>query len=311
MKSNANDELLHQNADSQNLLIAVKLFFAMWFVRYLIDPIETLSTVPLDYSIPVGVLQFTSPDFYQSLHSFWGLLILKVGICSCAISVWFPRIRNVAAIVGCVLLMIVNAVTRGFGHLNHAEIGPLLVTCILVAFMCQLKHGEYRSAEASKTASSGLILATLCFMLTYSFVGVARLIHGGIAFFSGETITNSMLRMSQQDWLLEIDLSSALVANSGLLFGLKIGTAIVTIFEAAAPLVLVSRLFRTSFLLLIPGFHLGAILIFKIDFVENIFAMVALLYVIPCLLESDHWLPACISQIKRLRLSQNKMAVGR
>ena len=213
-----------------------------------------------------------------------GILILV-----CCVGVWLPRFRRVAAPAGCVGILLVNAITRGYGHINHAEIGPLLVTGILTWFLWRLPKSQIAKPgnEPQPTASTGMVLATFCFAMTYCFVGIARLVYGGIELLAGETIPNAMLRMSHRDWLFDYNFSTLLITSPMFLLMLKLGTAAVTVFEIAAPFCLVSNRFRKLFLLFIPAFHLGAMLVFRINFLENVFTMLLFVNLTACLRYGD------------------------
>lgn len=282
---NVQEPMLHANATPRTLIFVLKFMFAMWFIRYLIDPVERLSDLPVHYTAPVSFMGWLSPQLYIAMHSFAGLVIIKSLLLAACIGVWIPKARRYCAVMGCLTIATINAITRGYGHINHAEISPLLVTIILTFFMMRLPKDQavLPGNQVSKESSTALILATLSFGLTYSFVGIARCVNGGIDLLAGQTIPNSMLRMSHHDWLLPINFSEWLIASPLLLLMLKLGTAVVTIFEACAPLCLISRKFRYAFLLMIPFFHLGAILIFKIDFIENVLTMILFLNLTPWL----------------------------
>ena len=281
--------LLHSDATPKTLIFMMKFVFAMWFVRFLFDPIERLSDFPVHYTAPVGLMGWMPEQLYVFSHSFVGLVIIKTAILASCIGVWMPATRRGAAAVGCLAIAIISHITRGFGHINHAEISPLLVTIVLTVFMLRLPKDQVvlPGSKTCKDSSFAMVFSTLCFTLTYSLVGLARLFNGGIELLSGPTIPNSMLQMSHHDWLLPINLSEFLIASPLLLLALKLGTAAVTIFEICAPLCLISRKFRYAFLATMPGFHLGAILIFKIDFVENVLMMILLLNLTAMLLQTS------------------------
>ena len=267
--------LLHSDAGPKTLVWMVKFMFAIWLVRYFVDPLPTLSELPVEYSAPVGMLKFVPTAIYEGMHSFFALGIIRYMIVLLCIGVWIPKIRLKAAISGCIMILIANTIVRGFGHVNHAEIAPWLVTAVLTFYMTRLTRDQIECPDNNPdpNASTAMVLATTVFAVTYSLVGAARLVNGGIGLFAGDSIVNSMLRMSHHDWLLEFNFAHVMVASPLMLLMLKLGTAAVTIFELAAPFCLISDRFRKAFLLFVPAFHLGAILIFKIDFIENVFTM--------------------------------------
>lgn len=278
-------QLLHSDATPRTLIFVLKFMFAMWFVRFLVDPVERLCELPVLYTLPVGPMGWLPVHVYFAAHTFTGLVVIKSVILAACVGVWIPQTRRSAAVVGCIAIAVISAITRGFGHINHAEISPLLITMVLTGFMLRLPKDQvlFPGNIRCTQSSTALVLSTLCFGLTYSFVGIARIVHGGIELLSGPTIPNSMLRMSHHDWLLPVNLAELLIASPFLLLVLKVGTAAVTVFELFAPFCLISRKFRYAFLALIPLFHLGAILIFKIDFIENVLAMILLLNLTPLL----------------------------
>ena len=104
--------VLHEDASSATLITFLKYFFAIWFLRYLFDPLYTLSELPLAYGYPTGWLAYMPLAWYEAIHSFWGLLILKIAILACCIGVWSQRWRLQSAIAGCVLITTANAITR-------------------------------------------------------------------------------------------------------------------------------------------------------------------------------------------------------
>jgi hypothetical protein len=263
----------------------LKYFFAIWFLRYLFDPLYTLSELPLAYGYPTGWLAYMPLAWYEAIHSFWGLLILKIAILACCIGVWSQRWRLQSAIAGCVLITTANAITRGFGHINHAELGPLLVTWVLTIFLTRLPKESIStpSTKPDQTAATGLITATLIISFVYSFVGIARVANGGIEFFVGDTLPNHMTQGSYSTWVLDHNISYWVKANPWMIVALKIGTVAVTVFEIAMPFCLVSRRLRFLTLLIMPGFHIGAILVFKVIFIEQALTMLLLINISPWL----------------------------
>lgn len=271
MRSSENT-LLHQDANPARLILILKLLFAMWVVRFLFDPFERISQLPPEFTAPVSFLKLLPPDLYTALHSFGGLLVIKLLIVGCGAGVWVPRFRMPCALFGCIFLTIACAITRGFGHVNHAEIGPLLVTWVLTIYALRIPIEQTirPDKQQNQLAATGLILATIIFMLCYAFAGIARLSWGGLQMLGGESITNRMVEMAYHDWRFEYNFADVVLAMPPVLFTLKLGTAVVTVIEIAAPFCLVSRKFRVLFLLIMPAFHLGTIVLFKIDFIENV-----------------------------------------
>ncbi len=277
--------LLHHDASSATLIFVLKFMFTMWLVRYAFDPLSQLSFLPIAYTNPVGWLNWLPLSLYQALFSFSGLLLLHSSILiSCAL-VWLPKFRLPGALLGCVLITTASAVTRSFGHINHAEIGPLLVTWIITIFALRLPIEVVRKPtnEQHCTASAGMVLATLVLMLVYAFVGIARLGNGGIDVMAGDSITNRLVHMAHRDWLFDYNFSNWVVSQPWKLLILKLGMAVVTVMEIAAPFSLINDRIRKLTLVLMPAFHFGVILLFKVVFIEQMLTLILLVNLTPCL----------------------------
>ena len=281
---NATPGLLHADASSATLVFYLKFFFAIWFIRYLLDPLPGLSDLPLEYANPVGPLQWIPLGWYQAIHSFWGLATLKFVILCCCIGVWFPRQRIVFAVVGCVSVTLAASIVRGFGHINHAEIGPILITWVLTLFCMRMPKDElrYTSTRKNSTASVAVITAAVVLGLVYAFVGIARLTNGGFELFLGDTIPRHVVKGSHSQWVLPHDLSWVR-EYPALIWQLKIGTLLVTLVEIATPFALISKRIRYVILLIMPAFHIGAILMFKVIFIEQMLSLVLLINISPWL----------------------------
>jgi hypothetical protein len=269
-------EFLHRDASPAAHVFFVKAFFAMWFVRFAFDPLQDLSELPLAYASPVGWLDMLPANINAAFHSYWGLLILKFGLLAACIGVFWGSTRKLAAFTGCCLVTVACAVTRGFGHIHHAEIGPLLATWVMVVFMLRLPSAFVRSPNymAHPSSSAGLVGAALTLALLYSFVGIHRLVVGGLDVFAGNTMTNHMIRAINFDWNIASDPGRIVLASPTLIFMVKIGTVLVTFVEISAPLCLIHRRLRLMTLAVIPAFHVGAILMFKIVFAEQLMALI-------------------------------------
>jgi hypothetical protein len=114
-------------------------------------------------------------------------------------------------------------------------------------------------------------------------VGIHRLVAGGLEVLAGDTITNHMIRAINFDWNFAFDPGRIVLASPTLIVLVKIGTALVTFVEISAPLCLIHRRLRLLTLAVIPAFHVGAILMFKIVFAEQIMALILFLNVSPWL----------------------------
>ena len=292
--------LLHANASSATYVFYLKACFTVWLVYFVLNPIQSLSELPLEYAVAIGWLAILPEFLLTAICSFAGLLTIRLLIISACIGVWFGKTRFVSTVIGTILITTVCTLTRGFGHINHAEIGPLLVTWVLMLFLWRMPRNTLQSPshEPNSTCAAGIVCATIVFTFVYAFVGIARLVSGGMTVLAGDSITNHLLRAQHSDWILSFDASSIVLASPILLLLLKLGTVAVSIVELSSPLSLVNRRIRLLMLSVMPGFHLGAMLLFKVFFIEQLFFMVLLVNVTPWLAKSASR-PSALSRVKQ------------
>ena len=277
--------VLHADATPARLHLYVKLLFAIWFARYLFDPLPLLSRLPLAYADGVGWLRLLPLRGMELLYSPAGLYAVKYGLLACCVGTWFARLRLPAALVGCVLLTTLNAIVRSFGHVNHSELGPLLVTWVLSLFLFRA-GGQWKSTllnpqhrwwhRPHPAAAMGLGTAVIVLGLVYAGVGLARIFGGGAELFTGETIGNHVLRASHSPWVAPWNFSRWVVGTPWLSAGLQLGTLAVTGVELLVPFSLVSTRIRWLIWAALPGFHIGAMFLFKVFFIEQILTLLLL-----------------------------------
>jgi len=286
--------MLHQDATPALLVFFARYMFTIWFLRYLFDPLPNLSLLPVEYTDPVGWVRILPGFLIVAIHSFWGLMAIKLTLLASCVGVWFRRTQSHSALVACVMLTTVNAIVRGFGHANHCEIAPLIVTWILSIFLFRIATRNEPNADArtetespvktaNTSAATGLMTATIALGLCYAFVGIARLVNGGFELFAGDTIIHHAYRASYNDWVLSYDFSQLITHYPWIGTQLKIGTFFVTLVEIAVPFALISRRIRWMVLLIMPAFHIGAMCMFKVIFVEQILTLFLLVNVGPIL----------------------------
>ena len=112
------------------------------------------------------------------------------------------------------------------------------------------------------------LLTTLC--VTYTLVGVYRLIHGGLDVFTSGSLTFWALRNSFQVLHPGWGLGWLLLRHPALSMVLNAGFPVVTTFEVLAPLCVVSRPFRTAFLAVMVPFHLCSWIFMEVFFWRNL-----------------------------------------
>jgi hypothetical protein len=121
-----------------------------------------------------------------------------------------------------------------------------------------------------------LVVSTFVFCATYSLVGIVRLTTQPLEIFASDTMLWSILKHSSRPWLIDFDAWRWIDAWPWLMPVVNVGFAISTVFEALAPLALLSAQFRRAFLVVIVGFHVSVIVLMELPFFHHLALLVLL-----------------------------------
>jgi hypothetical protein len=258
--------LLHQNANARALTAFRVYVFGLWFVAVLRDPLARLAALPSSYYEPVGALRLLPDAAHSALLSGTGLTALKVALLVALGLSLVPRLFRGAAPVAVLLLVVHQALVRGFGHVNHAEIVPLLAALTLAVFALL---PERKGGPGYNPYAVPLIAVALVAAVCYSMVGFYRLFQS-VSIFTGDSILNFLVSRSLRTSYYDLNLGELAASWPPAAVLLRAGFPLVTLVEALAPLVLVSRRFRWLFLGVMVPFHLLTILLMEVSFAENL-----------------------------------------
>jgi hypothetical protein len=180
----------------------------------------------------------------------------------------------VAAVLACCGLTAGQSIMRGFsGHIDHKDLVLLYAAWLLAILPWADALAKRRGLIPPKPytlegISVVAILAALC--LSYTLVGVYRLVHGGVEVFTSGSLTFWALRNSYQVTDPTWGLGRWLPQHPMLDRALNAGFPIVTMFEVLAPLALVSRTFRRVFLAVMVPFHVLSWMVMEVFFWKNL-----------------------------------------
>lgn len=123
-----------------------------------------------------------------------------------------------------------------------------------------------------------LQVATFVFLLTYSFIGVQRLLDGAPTVFFDQSMVWHIASTSERNGSFGFSLGYRfLEATPGARTVLAAGYLVSTYLEAFAPLALFFRRFRWVFVPFAVGFHLLNLLLLNIEFTLNVLVLLLLL----------------------------------
>lgn len=266
--------------------------FGLWFLIILFSPITSYSFLPEEIFKPLGIYRILFWVFGNKLSDFlfsYGFLLflktaLLAGTVFCAIGLKPFRLFAIPTVI---LLLTADLITKGFnGFTNHAEMALLYSAIVLIFFpaadafsISKIKQEEYSNGDRYRYLLPVFIIsATIC--LAYCFVGLNRIIYGGVEQFYNNALNMHLITNSLNYTKYGVDWGIIVANSKPLLISFKIGFFIITLFEIASPLVLFNRTLRLMWLIVIIPFHFLSLITMKIFFWENTILILVIFIII-------------------------------
>jgi len=265
-------ELLHEQAGPRLLRLARLGIFLLWIVKLLLDPLWRLAELPREMFKPVGVLAFlpaSAVDAFLTWNGLAALLVFTLGVLVVALTdKAFPFVATVAA----VLLTIYSSTIRSFGPAVHTDIVLLLAVYALAAFAWAdwfaLKFGGKKTVPGAWSSYPLItIVAMLC--LSYCLVGLNRSIAGGARVFTGDTMEVWAIDASLRGYYFNTNIGWHIPEWPTVVFMLRSGLPVITVFEITAPLCLAVPHYRWIFMPVMLSFHLMSLVFMNIFFFDD------------------------------------------
>lgn len=271
--------LVYANATGRTVVMVRLIVFGMAFFE-----VATQSFVELS-ELPIGLVKPINPIVYYPGLAEWLLkaevlrglqlsLLLFTGLAALGVSLpW-------TSAVAFALMVLREALPRAFGHDNHAQISLIMAMFALSLAswadrICDRHHG-WKSSHINRHTYPPLLVA-LALTLTYCFMGVRRLIAGGVDIYTSGSITYWMGRQGHADSLHGLGLGRYVGDYQLIEWAIVIGFPIITAIELLAPICLVSFRFRLLFLVSMFIFHIMTYLFMNILFAENMILLLLLI----------------------------------
>lgn len=274
---------LYQHAGPKSFEVFRAAVFGLWFLNLVLTPLDLLAQLPPAIYNPIGIplkfLHALSPIMLNPMF----LVFFKwtgTGIVLLAAAGIFPR---ASSLIGSVLITLEQALLRGFGYVNHAEL-PLLYAAYIITmayFLIPKSGGVSESAKVGPTQTLKpyqipFVLFLMIFLFTYTLIGIHRIAFGGLEIFTTERITY-WIAVNTYDVSYYRFGWGQQVLESPLLKGFFVmGFPVITVFEILAPFALIHPLFRAVFLLIIYPFHLMNLIFMDLLFLESMLLLILL-----------------------------------
>jgi hypothetical protein len=265
-------KLLHEQAGPGLLRLTRLGVFALWIVKLLLDPLWRLAEMPREFFQPVGILALLPASVLDHLLTpvvlttllVVTLVVLTLGLTNRA----FFLISTLAAI----LLTAYSSLIRSFGPAVHTDIVLLLAVYALSGFAwadwIALKFDGGKSPSGAWNSYPLVtIVAILC--LSYCLVGLNRTVAGGARVFTGDTMEAWTIDASLRAYYFNTNIGWHIPEWPVIVFMLRSGLPVITLFEITAPLCLASSRYRWIFIPVMLSFHLLSLVLMNIFFFDD------------------------------------------
>jgi hypothetical protein len=181
-----------------------------------------------------------------------------------------------------ITILVLDAVTRAFGgYVNHAQIAPLLLLLLVALywstpFWSPLERQQLKvDSEKSTQHRTFVTLCALALVLPYTYIGLNRLLEGGIEVLTGHAVAVYMWHDSVRYSTYGFEVMPSLLDVPWVLATVKVGFGTTTCLEVCSGFVLFSRTFRLAWVGGMVAFHLMTIVCMNIFFWENLLLIIA------------------------------------
>jgi hypothetical protein len=288
--------MLHEHASARALALARIWIFGLCLVDVAVDRLQELAGLPLDFLVPVGPLALVPSALLGRLYEPGFLVALQATLCGllALAIVGAPGFRAIA-LAACALLTIQYALLRSVGYVNHAEL-PMLYAAVVLALAPSTDAWAWRRATPARDpaiygASLGLI--ALLFCLTYTLVGVHRVLMAGPAIFTDGSLIRIVLGPALKPGIFGGSHGVELLATPAGRALMTLGFVYVTVLELVAPACLFVPTLRRIWIPSMLAFHVLSRLLMQVFFVHNV-AMIPLV-----LVDVDWWIARAAGTLGR------------
>ncbi len=285
MKSTFGNSLLREpiyaKAAPEALGVLRILVYGIWLFHFLMSSPRTAASLPAGLFQCSGILCLIPEGVWDIILTVEGLTALKwFGIAAIAAAALGVRPFPLVAAPAFLAILLYDGTAKGFGgFVNHAQFGPLYAALLLVLFPAAdglSIMGRRPRGHTPRLYGAPLLGAAVVLSVAYCFVGTRRLLAGGLEIFTGEALRNWIVARTVEGSNFGFELGLTLVESDLNYFGMRIGFAVVTLFEILTPLAIFSPLFRWVWLAVMVPFHVVTLLTMNIFFWENLLLIAVL-----------------------------------
>lgn len=253
----------------------------LWIIKLLLDPLWRLAEMPRELFIPLGLLPLLPSTVMNQLLTSTGLTTFYFLTLVVLVLCLTNRAFYLTSTLAVLLLTVYSSLMRSFGPAVHTDIVPLLAVYVLAGFawadFFQIKFGEGKPARANAWSSFPLITIVTMLGLSYTLVGINRLLMGGLPIFTGDTMEVWTVDASLRAYYFNTNIGWHVPEWPTITLLLRLGLPVITLFEMTALLCLVSSHYRWIFIPTMLSFHLLSLVFMNIFFFDDMFLYLLLI----------------------------------
>jgi hypothetical protein len=267
--------MLHSDARAEQLAIARIVVFGLWFLIIARMRVTQFELIPEELIQPPGLMRLIPLETLLSSPTI--LIVLKaLALVGCALCVIGFRPYVPVAVGTAILILFHDGAMKSIGgYVNHSQVVLLLVTIILAIFPAADAYslrGSWKGGPSGERwrYATPMLISALVIAIPYCFLGVRRLVAGGVGIYTGDSMTLWAVSRSLEYSNYDFDLGLLVLENSFFPVLMAVGMLIVTFFEVVAPLTLRYGRLRVAWIAVIVSFHFVTLLTMRIFFWHNV-----------------------------------------
>jgi len=255
---------------------------------------SNLAALPKEWFQAFGVVAILPDSLLAFLFKTQVLLIMKWAAVSLSvILVLGLGPYRPLAITFCILYFILVSLGVGFGgFVGHARKALMFCTWVLAMFPAADALAVGRRPQSARDPAeyrAPLVYMTAVFTICYAFLGLRRLVHGGMEIFTGDAIAIELAMKSLMPSRFGYEYGTLALTSPTFALLMKAGFFGITVAELLAPICLFSKPFRYLWAAIMVPFHISTLFTMNIFFANNMVLILLLMTPLGSVFNHGNW----------------------
>lgn len=243
------------------------VLISIWLANAICTPASVVASLVPALARPVGVLgtvvawALRIPNVAAVVPTIRYVAIVAALLCLCIPS----KQRGCSGVLCLAVLMLDSAVRAVTGFANHASVLSVFGLCI-VPFSYDARGGRDGGDDGLNAAHFVRVVQGLA-VIAYTFIGLNRVMVGGIGVFTGDAILVYLGGATRGFWRYGSWLTAAFLGHAALI---RVGFALMTALEVTTVGMIVIPRWRFVWLAALTTYHCAIAALMNVWFVENV-----------------------------------------